>query len=174
MHIDAHFILPLASLRCWPPPSAAETIGSVDTAFKLIGPDHKVVVEVFDDPKVGGRELLSVARKKRAASRARSAWPRTRPNRRLPAARWATLSLSRQAAPKQEEVFSERASIFFKHVRVVRMVDAKRNALVYLVYSDRLVDGSPKNSVTAVPVPGNPANPTAITAGILMIARKLP
>jgi len=57
--------------------------------------------------------------------------------------------------PQQEEVFSERASIFFKHVRVVRMVDAKRNALVYLVYSDRLVDGSPKNSVTAVAVPAD-------------------
>ncbi len=52
-------------------------------------------------------------------------------------------------------MFSERASVFFKHVRVVRMVDAKRNALVYLVYSDRLIDGSPKNSVTAVPVPAN-------------------
>ncbi len=57
--------------------------------------------------------------------------------------------------PKQEEVFSERASILFKHVRVVRMVDPKRNALVYLVYSDRLIEGSPQNSVTAVPVPAN-------------------
>ena len=57
--------------------------------------------------------------------------------------------------PRQEEVFNERASVFFKRVRVVRMVDARRNALVYLVYSDRLVDGSPKNSVTAVPVPTN-------------------
>ena len=50
-------------------------------------------------------------------------------------------------------MFTEKASLVFKHVRVVRMVDAKRNALVYLVYSDRLIDGSPKNSVTAVPVP---------------------
>ena len=56
---------------------------------------------------------------------------------------------------QQEEVFTERASLFFKHVRVVRMVDSKRNALVYLVYSDRLIEGSPKNSVTAVAVPGD-------------------
>ncbi|MCL6483389.1 MAG: CreA family protein, partial [Janthinobacterium lividum] len=55
---------------------------------------------------------------------------------------------------KQDEVFNARSSIFFKHVRVVRMVDSKRNALVYLVYSDRLIEGSPKNSVTAVAVPG--------------------
>jgi CreA protein len=38
-------------------------------------------------------------------------------------------------------------------VRVVRMVDVKRNTLVYLVYSDKIIDGSPKNSVTAVAVP---------------------
>lgn len=49
-------------------------------------------------------------------------------------------------------MFSERASILFKRVRVVRMVDAARNTLVYLTYSDKLVDGSPQNSVTAVPI----------------------
>ena len=54
----------------------------------------------------------------------------------------------------EEHVFSERASILFKRVRVrvVRMVDAARNTLVYLTYSDKLVDGSPQNSVTAVPI----------------------
>jgi CreA protein len=54
---------------------------------------------------------------------------------------------------KQDEVFNARSSFLFKHVRVVRMVDVKRNTLVYLVYSDKLIDGSPKNSVTAVAVP---------------------
>jgi CreA protein len=50
-------------------------------------------------------------------------------------------------------VFKASASFPFKHVRVVRMVDVKRNTLVYLVYSDKIIDGSPKNSVTAVAVP---------------------
>ena len=54
--------------------------------------------------------------------------------------------------PAQEEVFSERMSILFKRMRVVRMVDAARNTLVYMSYSDKLIDGSPQNSVTAVPV----------------------
>jgi CreA protein len=54
--------------------------------------------------------------------------------------------------PQQEEVFSERMSILFKKLRIVRMVDKSRNALVYLTYSERLVEGSPQNSVTAVPV----------------------
>ena len=53
---------------------------------------------------------------------------------------------------RQDEVFSERMSVLFKKLRVVRMVDAKRNTLVYLSYSDRVIEGSPQNSVTAVPV----------------------
>jgi CreA protein len=53
---------------------------------------------------------------------------------------------------EQEEIFNERLSVLFKKLRVVRMVDKKRNTLVYLTYSDRVIDGSPKNSVTAVAV----------------------
>jgi CreA protein len=53
---------------------------------------------------------------------------------------------------KRDEIFSERQSIMFKRLRVVRMVDTKRNTLIYLSYSDRLIEGSPQNSVTAVPV----------------------
>ena len=55
--------------------------------------------------------------------------------------------------PQQQEVFSERTSILFKRLRVVRIVDAKRNALVYLTYSEKLIEGSPQNSVAVVPVP---------------------
>ena len=49
-------------------------------------------------------------------------------------------------------MFSERISLVFKKLRVIRMVDRKRNTLVYLTYSDRVIEGSPQNSVTAVPV----------------------
>jgi CreA protein len=58
----------------------------------------------------------------------------------------------KQPLPQQEEVFNERMSLVFKRLRIVRMVDRARNTLVYLTYSDRLVDGSPKNAVTAVAV----------------------
>ena len=54
--------------------------------------------------------------------------------------------------PRQDEMFSERISLIFKKLRVVRMVDVKRNTLVYLTYSDRVIEGSPQNSVTAVSV----------------------
>ena len=54
--------------------------------------------------------------------------------------------------PVQEEMFSERISLVFKKLRVVRMIDARRNALVYMTYSDRVIEGSPQNSVTVVAV----------------------
>ncbi len=49
-------------------------------------------------------------------------------------------------------MFSEKRSFFFKHMQIVRGCDAKRNTLVYMVYSDKLIEGSPKNSTSAVPI----------------------
>jgi len=131
-------------------PAQAERVGEVDTAFKWIGPDHKVVVEAYDDPKVQGvacyvsravtggiSGALGLAEDKAEASIAcRQVGP---------------LQIA-QPLPQQEEVFSQRQSILFKRLRVVRMVDVPRHTLVYLTYSEKLVDGSPENAVTAVPV----------------------
>ena len=133
--------------------ASAETVGSVDTAFKLIGPDHKVVVEVFDDPKVSGVSCY-LSRAKTGGFKGALGLAEDKSDSSVACRQVGALAFNGKL-PQQEEVFTERASVFFKHVRVVRMVDAKRNALVYLVYSDKLVDGSPKNSVTAVPVPAS-------------------
>jgi len=131
--------------------ASAETIGSVDTAFKLLGPDHKVIVEVFDDPRVGGVSCY-LSRAKTGGFKGAVGLAEDKAESSVACRQVGALTFH-GVLPQQEEVFSERASVFFKHVRVVRMADAKRNALVYLVYSDRLVDGSPANSVTAVAVP---------------------
>ena len=64
-----------------------------------------------------------------------------------------------KALPEQEEIFNERISLVFKKLRIVRMVDSKRHALIYLTYSDRLIDGSPQNAVTAVAVDRSAAIP---------------
>ena len=130
--------------------ASGEKIGTVDTAFKWIGRDHDILVEAYDDPGAPGVTCY--------VSRARTGGIK------------GTLGLAedlaeasiacRQTGPisfpkplrQQEEVFSERMSILFKRLRIVRMVDSKRNTLVYLTYSEKLIDGSPKNSVTAVPV----------------------
>lgn len=144
-------------LMCAGVGAQAEVIGEVDTVFKLIGPDHKIVVEVFDDPKVNGVScFLSRARTggiKGAFGLAEDKAEASVACRQVGAVKFAS------PIPKQEEVFSERASILFKRVRVVRMVDPKRNALVYLVYSDRVIEGSPQNSITAVPLPADQVIP---------------
>lgn len=128
----------------------AEVIGEVDTAFKLLGSNHKIQIEAFDDPKVEGVAChLSRARKGGISG---------------------TLGLAedtsdasiacRQVGPIRflsklengEKVFNKRTSLLFKTLQVVRFFDEKRQTLIYLVYSDKLVDGSPKNAISTVPI----------------------
>ena len=134
-------------------PSRAEQVGEVDTAFKLVGPDHKIVVEVFDDPKVNGVSCF-LSRARTGGIKGALGLAEDKAEASVACRQVGDVSFA-GAIPRQEEVFTERASILFKRIRVVRMVDPKRNALVYLVYSDRLIEGSPQNSITAVPVAGS-------------------
>jgi CreA protein len=128
----------------------AEPIGSVDTAFKLIGPDHKIVVDAYDDPKVQGVTCF-VSRAKTGGIKGAIGLAEDKSEASIACRQVGPISIA-QPLPRQEEVFSERISLVFKRLRIVRMVDPTRNTLVYLTYSDRLIDGSPQNSVTAVPV----------------------
>ena len=131
-------------------PAAAERIGEVDTAFRLLGANHRIVVEAFDDPKVEGVACF--------VSRARTGGIS------------GSLGLAedtsdasiacRQIGPIRfpepliagEQVFRQRASVLFKTVQVVRFWDETRNTLIYLTYSDKLIDGSPRNAISAVTV----------------------
>ncbi|MBO9650046.1 MAG: CreA family protein [Variovorax sp.] len=128
----------------------AEQVGDVDTAFKLIGPDHKIVVDAYDDPKVNGVTCY-VSRAKTGGVSGALGLAEDKAEASIACRQVGPVSIT-QPLPKREEVYSERQSILFKRLRVVRMVDVKRNTLVYLTYSDLLIDGSPKNSVTAVPI----------------------
>ena len=128
----------------------AEELGSVSTAFKLIGPNHKVVVEAYDDPKVGGVTCY-VSRARTGGIAGGLGLAEDRAEASIACRQVGPISFT-APLPVQEEVFSERMSVLFKRLRVVRLADAKRNALVYLSYSDKLIDGSPQNSVSAVPV----------------------
>jgi CreA protein len=137
----------------------AEGIGEVDTAFKLIGPDHKIVVEAYDDPLVGGITCY-VSRAKTGGVTGALGLATDKAEASIACRQVGPLTFA-GPLPKQAEVFNERLSILFKKLRIVRMVDAKRNALVYLTYSDLLIDGSPKNSITAVPVSAEQRIPLA-------------
>lgn len=131
------------------------TTGSVSTHFRLFGPDDKIVIDGFDDTKVQGvachisraqtggiKGELGVAEDTSDASIA-----------------------CRQVGPIKiigdlkdgELVFDEHRSLVFKHLRVVRFFDTTRNVLVYVAYSDRFIEGSPKNSISTVPIMRWPA-----------------
>lgn len=129
-----------------------EEIGAVDTVFKLIGPDHKIVVDAYDDPKVTGVTCY-VSRAKTGGIKGALGLAEDKAEASIACRQTGIISFAGKPLEKQEEMFSERISLVFKKLRVVRIVDAKRNTLVYLTYSDRLIEGSPQNSVTAVPVP---------------------
>lgn len=145
-----------AVLTCAALPARGQEIGSVNTNFHIAGSD-RVVVEAYDDPAVAGVTCY--------VSRARTGGLK------------GTLGIAedpteasiacRQVGPikfagpvkQQADVFTERMSLIFKTLHVVRIVDEKRNALVYLTYSDRVVSGSAKNSVSAVPLPAGTTVP---------------
>jgi CreA protein len=128
----------------------ADAIGEVDTVFKLIGPDHKIVVDAYDDPKVGGITCY-VSRAKTGGLSGAVGLAEDKAEASIACRQVGAISFAKPL-PAQEEIFNERLSVLFKKLRVVRMVDRKRNTLVYLTYSDRVIEGSPKNSVTAVAV----------------------
>ncbi|CAM5396463.1 CreA family protein [Thauera mechernichensis] len=133
------------------PLAQAETVGSVNTAFKLIGRNHQVVVEVFDDPKVKGVSCY-VSRARTGGVKGTLGLAEDTADASVACRQVGEISFA-EPLRRQEEVFSQSASILFKKIRIVRMVNSARNTLVYLVYSDKLIDGSPQNNVTAVPVP---------------------
>lgn len=130
--------------------AAAEQVGEVDTVFKLIGPDHKIVIEAYDDPKVAGVTCY-VSRAKTGGVTGALGLAEDKAEASIACRQVGPVSFT-EPLRKRDEIFSERQSIMFKRLRVVRMVDVKRNTLIYLSYSDRLIEGSPQNSVTAVPV----------------------
>ena len=148
-HLSAVAALALLGL-CGAASHAADPVGEVDTVFKLIGPDHKIVVDAHDDPKVAGVTCY-VSRAKTGGIKGAVGLAEDRSEASIACRQVGPISFARPL-PMQEEMFNERTSLVFKRLRVVRMVDPKRNTLVYLTYSERVIEGSPQNSVTAVPV----------------------
>lgn len=147
----------LAAVAAMPLLVAAEEIGSVSTVFKWLGPNDKIVIEAFDDPKVEGVTCY-LSRAKTGGVKGGLGLAEDR----------AEASIAcRQVGPVRftselkdgEEVFKERTSLVFKTMQVVRFFDRKRNTLVYLVYSDRIIEGSPQNAVTAIPIMSWPNKP---------------
>jgi len=130
----------------------AEDLGSASYRFKWLGPNDRIKVEVFDDPAIPGvacylshaetggvKGALGLAEDPGEASIAcRQVGP---------------IDIEKVKRIKSgEEVFSRGASLIWKKTQVVRFYDTKRNVLVYLTYTDRVIEGSPRNSISVVPL----------------------
>ncbi|MGH6799365.1 MAG: CreA family protein [Roseiarcus sp.] len=120
------------------------------TTFKLLTPNDKLAVYGVDDPVVEGVACHFTTPEKGGLSGALGLAEQT-----------SDISLAcRQYGPikfkekfsQGDVVFSERRSLFFKRMQIVRGCDAKRNILVYMAYSDKLIEGSPKNSTSTIPI----------------------
>ncbi|QCR37238.1 protein CreA [Nissabacter sp. SGAir0207] len=132
----------------------AEQVGEVDTVFKLFGPDHKIVVEAFDDPDVQNVTCY-ISRAKTGGIKGGLGLAEDTSDAAISCQQVGPITLSdkvKQGKEKGVVVFQKRTSLIFKKLQVVRFYDEKRNALIYLTYSDKVVDGSPKNALSAVPI----------------------
>jgi len=132
----------------------AEQVGSVDTVFKLLGPDHKIVVEAFDDPDVKNVTCY-ISRAKTGGIKGGLGLAEDPADAAISCQQVGPIELSdkiKNGKSEGEVVFQKRTSLVFKKLQVVRFYDAKRNSLIYLSYSDKVIDGSPKNALSAVPI----------------------
>lgn len=132
---------------------AQDEIGAVNTNIR-IGKNDQIVTEVFDDPRVRGVSCY-VSRARTGGVSAYLGMAEDTSDASIACRQVADKIVFIGKVPTQGDVFTAKSSVLFKKLHVVRMVDKKRNTLVYMTYSDKLIDGSPKNSVTAVPVPSN-------------------
>lgn len=128
----------------------ADEVGCTSTTFRVFGANDKICVYAFDDPRIAGvachisqartggvKGTLGVAEDpSRFSIACRQVGPITLPDK----------------MPREESVFSESTSIFFKNTKVVRFYDSKRSTLVYVAISRKVIEGSPMNAISTVPI----------------------
>lgn len=134
----------------WAPYAQSEEIGCVTTAWKLIGANHKVCVQAYDDPKVEG--VACHISQARTGGLAGTFGVAEDPSQFSIACRQVGPIKIDGKLPEQETAFSEDTSLFFKETRVTRLFDAKRNTLIYVAISRKLIEGAPANSISTVPI----------------------
>ena len=137
-------------------PATADDLDCVSTTFNLLSPNDKVCVSDFDDPKVPGVTcFISQARK--------GGWGQPLglnedpSNFSVSCRQMGPISTDISTLPEKEEVFTEKTSIFFKATRIYRLWDKTRNTLIYLAVSSKIVNGSPENAISVVPIIAWPA-----------------
>ena len=134
-----------------PSPAKADDLECVSTTFRMLSPSDKVCVSQFDDPKVPG--VTCYISQARTGGWGQPLGLNEDPsNFSVTCRQMGPIAVDLASLPDSEEAFTEKTSIFFKKTRIYRIPDLKRNTLVYLAISAELINGSPANSVSAVPV----------------------
>jgi len=129
----------------------ADDLSCVSTTFRILGANDKVCVSVFDDPKVAG-VACDIAQARTGGVKGSLGLAEDPSRFSLSCRQTGPVSADISKLPDEEQVYSDRTSIFFKHTHVYRIVDKKRNSLIYLAVSDKIVNGSPYNAVASVPI----------------------
>jgi CreA protein len=130
--------------------------GAVSTRFHFLGPDDKIVIDGFDDPKVEG-VACHIARAQTGGVKGAFGVAEDTSDASIACRQVGPIKIKGELKDG-ERVFDERRSLIFKSLQVVRFLDKQRNVLVYVAYTDRVIEGSPKNSISSVPImtwPGN-------------------
>jgi len=128
----------------------AQELGRVDTKFRLLSPDDTIRIEAFPDPKVDG-VVCYLSRAQVGGYSGALGLAEDTSDASIECKQVAPIRIEARLK-KGENVFRERRSLIFKSLKVKRFCDTDNNVIVYLVYSEKVIDGSPKNSVSAVPV----------------------
>lgn len=142
--------LPLTIMLASSSAALAERVGCVTTEWKLIGANHKVCVESFNDPKVTG--VTCHVSQARTGGVSGSLGLAQDPSQFSLACRQTGPITLPEKLPKEATVFAEDTSILFKETRVIRLWDEANRTLVYLAISRKLINGAPANSISTVPV----------------------
>ncbi len=150
MHKPLHFLTIITILMFSISTLKAEKIGSVDTKFNLLTPDDEIAIDAFDDPKINGVSCY-ISRANKGGIKGTLGFAEHTSDASIDCSQVGPISW-KEKLKDGEQVFKERRSIIFKKLQVIRFWDEKRNTLIYLAYSDKLVEGSPQNSISTVPI----------------------
>jgi CreA protein len=129
----------------------AEEVGCLSTTFRFLGPNDKVCVSAFDDPKVSG-VACHISHARTGGVKGGLGFAEDPSRFSIACRQIGAITVDPAKLPEEEEVYSAKTSILFKRTHVYRLVDKKRNTLVYLAISDKIVEGSPFNSISTVPI----------------------
>jgi CreA protein len=134
-----------ALTSCGPKP---HTVGSVNTEFKLIGPDHKIVIESYDDPKIDGITVF-ISKSQKGGIKGALGLAEDTSDASVAVRQTGPIKV-KEAFENGEDAFTEQRSVLFKRLHVSRFWDAPHRSFVYAVWTDRFINGSPQNSISAV------------------------